>query len=280
MHGQVRELCANYGKLDILWFDFSYEDMSASAWGAEELVRIVRERQPDVLIDNRLETSGGGFGSIVTVAPNSYSGDFVSPEQVIPVEGIRTTDGAPVPWEACVTLNNHWGYAANDRSWKTPAQLITKLVECVAKGGNLLLNVGPDARGVIQRDAVERLHRVGEWLAVNGESVFGAGPAGLGTPEWGYYTRTDTAIYAHVLRPPIGPLALTGGLCKSSIVRLSLLADGRELTLCDAWVIAEYPTIPFVQFGEVAHFTYVLPDQIDTVIKIELCGSASSRDAT
>ncbi|SEE10957.1 alpha-L-fucosidase [Streptomyces sp. TLI_105] len=269
LHGQVRELCTNYGKLDILWFDFSYEGMGPEQWGAADLVAMVRELQPDVIMDNRLETSGEGMGSIVTDEPTSYCGDFVSPEQVIPVEGFHTPDGTPVPWEACVTLNNNWGYAAADDLWKSPEQVITKLVECVAKGGNLLLNVGPDARGTIQPEAAERLRRIGHWLEANGESVYGAGPAGFGSPEWGYYTRSGSTVYAHVLRAPIGPLPLTG-VPKDAIERISLVADGQELKLCEEWVVASYPDIPFVQFGEVGHFTYPLPDPVDTVVRIEL----------
>ncbi|MGV9777899.1 alpha-L-fucosidase [Streptosporangium sp. NPDC003464] len=278
MHGQIRELCSNYGKLDILWFDFSYEGMGPEEWGAQELVETVRELQPTVLIDNRLEADGGGPGSIVTGTPSDYSGDFASPEQLIPVEGIRAQDGSPVPWEACITINNNWGYTAGDDAWKSPEQLITKLVECVAKGGNLLLNVGPDAHGRIQPEAVERLHAIGAWLAVNGESIYGAGPAGLDTPEWGYYTRTDTALYAHVLRAPIGPLALTGGLAKDSIARISLPADGRQLRLSDAWVVKSYTDIPFVEFGEVGHHTYPMPDPIDTVVRIELADQLRPSD--
>ncbi|WP_406448304.1 alpha-L-fucosidase [Streptomyces sp. NBC_00876] len=270
LHGQIRELCTDYGPLDILWFDFSYPDMGPAQWGAQEIVDMVRDLQPDVLIDNRLETSGGGLGSIATNTPNPYSGDFVSPEQVIPVDGIRGQDGMPVPWEACVTLNNSWGHCADDGLWKTPQQLITKLVECVAKGGNLLLNIGPRPDGTLQPEAEQRLRAIGAWLDTNGESIRGAGPAGLGTPEWGYYTRTANAVYAHVLRAPIGPLALSGGIPKDRIARMTSLADGRELQLCDSWVIDSYPNLPFVQFGEIGHHTYPLPDPVDTVIRIEL----------
>ena len=88
MHGQVRELCTNYGKIDIMWFDFSYDDMTGEKWKADELVKMIRSYQPDVLIDNRLEASGDGFGSIVEDNPNPWSGDFASPEQIIPPEGI------------------------------------------------------------------------------------------------------------------------------------------------------------------------------------------------
>ena len=81
MHGQIRELCTNYGKIDIFWFDFSYDDMRGEKWKATELVRMIRSYQPDVLMDNRLEVSGEGFGSLATQNPSEYSGDFVSPSR-------------------------------------------------------------------------------------------------------------------------------------------------------------------------------------------------------
>lgn len=93
MHGQVRELCTNYGKLDMMWFDFSYDDLTGEAWRASELVRMVRSLQPDIIIDNRLEVSGSGFGSIATDEPLEYSGDYVSPEQIIPQTGFKDSRG-------------------------------------------------------------------------------------------------------------------------------------------------------------------------------------------
>lgn len=95
-------------------------------------------------------------------------------------------------------------------------------------------------------------------------------PAPQGSaPPSGYYTRTGSTVYAHVLRAPIGPLPLTG-VPKDRIERVTLLADGRELKLCEEWVLASYLDILFVQFGEVGHFIYPLPDPVDTVVKIEL----------
>ena len=106
---------------------------------------MVRSLQPSVIIDNRLEASGESLGSIAGGEPEEYAGDFTSPEQLIPPEGVRDARGRALPWEACITMNNHWGYAAADHAWKPPRQLLRKLVECVSKGGNLILNVGPDA---------------------------------------------------------------------------------------------------------------------------------------
>ncbi len=142
MHGQVKELVTGYGKLDILWFDFSYDDMCGEKWKATELIKMVRKYQPDVIIDNRLEGGGGKHGSIATENPLIYSGDFASPEQIIPPCGVRNEKGEMIPWELCATMNNHWGYCNFDYEYKPAGMLIRKLVECVSKGGNMLLMWG------------------------------------------------------------------------------------------------------------------------------------------
>ena len=163
MHGQVRELCTNYGKIDIMWFDFSYDDLRGEAWRATDLVRMIRSLQPDVMIDNRLEVSGEGFGSLLTAHPTEYCGDFVSPEQIIPPKGIFDELGNRAVWEACITMNNHWGYCHGDHFFKSAPLIVRKLVECVSKGGNLLVNVGPDARGNIPPQSLQILSQQGPY---------------------------------------------------------------------------------------------------------------------
>lgn len=192
MHNQVREICTNYGKLDVLWFDFSYDTLRGEAWKATELIKMVRKLQPDVIIDNRLEVSGEGYGSLAAGNPTPYHGDFVSPEQMIPPNGIQDVNGNDIAWESCVTMNNHWGYCANDHFFKPAPMLIKKLVECVSKGGNLLLNVGPDARGNIPEESIERLAEIGKWMKKNGESIYGCGKAGIEKPDFGRVTRHGT----------------------------------------------------------------------------------------
>ena len=270
MHNQIEEIVTNYGKLDILWFDFSYEDMFGEKWQATKLTEMVRQNQPTVIIDNRLETSGEGFGSIVTDKISDYSGDFVSPEQIVPHEGIRNYKGEFVPWELCITMNNSWGYNPTDYLYKSSKTLIRKLVDCVSKNGNMLLNVGPDAKGVIPEPSLKILNDFNQWMNKNGESIYGCGYAeGLPKPDWGYYTQKGKTIYAHVLEQPIGPLALLG-ISEDKVKCMSLLHDGSEIRVSKSWTTKAYENILFVQFGEVAHFTYPLPDEIDTVIKIEL----------
>ena len=108
--------------------------------------------------------SGEKNGSIVTDHPNIYSGDFASPEMIIPPGGMKDLNGKPIPWELCATMNNHWGYCYYDHTYKTSQTIIRKLVECVSKGGNFILNVGPDAKGRIPKESQEILTQVGEWM--------------------------------------------------------------------------------------------------------------------
>lgn len=270
MHDQVRELCTNYGRLDLLWFDFSYADMAGDTWRATELVTMIRQLQPNALMDNRLETSGAGFGSLVTDTPSVYSGDFVSPEQIVPPGGIVRADGTPVPWEACITTNNHWGFNPDDHEFKPAALLIRQLVECVSKGGNLLVNVGPDARGRIPAESAAALRGVGAWLAVNGESIYGAGPAPYARPDWGAYTERDGTLYAHLLLPPVGPIPLTGGVPEKVVTGATRLADGYAVPRCTDFLVQPFADIAFLQQGAEPTFTYRQPDDVDTVFAIRL----------
>ncbi|WP_347297664.1 alpha-L-fucosidase [Dolosigranulum savutiense] len=272
MHGQIEELLTQYGLLDILWFDYSYDDMTGEKWQATKIMEMVRKHQPQAITDNRLETSGSGQGSIVTDSITDYSGDFVSPEQLVPHEGIRNHAGKFVPWELCVTMNNNWAYNPTDYLYKSPKTLIRKLVECVSKNGNMLLNVGPDALGVINDESQYILREFGQWMEDHKESIYGCGYADIPKPEWGYYTRNDHIIYAHVFEDPIGPLALTG-IDKDQVESVRWLHDDSEVKISNSWTTESYQDVLFVQFGEVPHFTYPLPNKIDSVLKITLKGS-------
>ena len=236
-------------------------------------MQMVRRHQPDVIIDNRLEGSGEGFGSLVTEQPAYYSGDFASPEQLLPPEGIRNVRGERVPWELCATMNNNWGYNPYDTNYKPASMLIRKLVECVSKGGNLILNVGPDANGRFPTQSCAILDEIGAWMAVNGESIYGCGSADVPKPDWGWYTKKTGRIYAHVLDCPLGPLALTG-LDPNRIGRVRRLADGSEVIRGESWVTNAYAGLAFVTLGAVPQFTYPLPDKTDTVLEIEYSDAA------
>ncbi len=267
MHAQVRELCTNYGKLDLMWFDFSYDNLRGDAWRATKLTQMVRSLQPGIVLNNRLEVSGEGFGSLAACRPTPYHGDFVSPEQILPPQGLRDAEGKPLVWESCVTMNNHWGYCAEDHFYKPASMLIRNLVTCVSKGGNLLLNVGPDANGCFPKESQEILKSIGAWMAKNGDSIYGCGPSGLDMPEYGRITRRGSTLYYHIFDNPIGPLPLFGAQ-KERITAIRRLADGSEVPLSDSWVHSDYPGLAFANLGP----DPVLPDPIDTVLEVRYDG--------
>ncbi|GHU64197.1 alpha-L-fucosidase [Spirochaetia bacterium] len=268
MHGQIKELLTNYGKIEVMWFDFSYADMKGPKWKSQELISMVRSLQPWLITDNRLEGSGEESGTILTANPSDFAGDFACPEQMIPPKGIINELGDPVPWEACITLNNHWGYCAEDHHWKDAQMVVRMLTECVSKNGNLLLNVGPDAKGRIPRASVEILEEVGRWMDDNGESIYGAGIAEYEKPEWGRFTQKGKKLYAHVLD------AQAGGIClpnlAGKIEKLRLLSDGSEIKPAQYWNLAEYPQHAYFFINGHSFDNYPLPDPKDTVVEITL----------
>ena len=265
MHAQVREICTGYGKLDLLWFDFAYDDMRGETWRGTELVQMVRSLQPGVLIDNRIEVSGEGFGSLYQCAPNAYHGDFVTPEKMIPPQGIRDIRGEPMVWEACVTMNNNWGYCADDLYYKPAPLLIKKLVECVSKGGNMILNVGPDGKGNIPAQSQQILQQIGTWMAKNRNSIHNCGRAEVEKPEYGRVTQNGNRLYFHMFENTLGPVPLMG-LKREEIGKIRMLATGEEIPISTSWVHSDYPQIVFADLGE----DPVLPDPVDTVLEIEL----------
>jgi alpha-L-fucosidase len=267
MHGQIREICTNYGKLDLLWFDFAYGDLRGEAWRGTELVSMVRTLQPDVLIDNRIEVSGEGFGSLYQCDPKPYHGDFVTPEKFIPPQGIRDVQGNPMVWEACITMNNNWGYCPEDKHFKSAPLLIKKLVECVSKGGNMILNVGPDGDGNIPKESLEILSQIGDWMGKNGESIKNCGPAGLDKPEFGRITRNGNRLYFHIYENTLGALPLLG-VKKEDVRSMRLLGSDQSVGISTSWVHSDYPQILFADLGEDPN----LPDPIDTVLEVLLKG--------
>jgi alpha-L-fucosidase len=242
--------------------------MKGAKWKAQELMDMVRSLQPHLIVDNRLEGSGEKSGTILTANPSDFAGDFACPEQMIPPGGIKNELGESVPWEACITLNNHWGYAAPDQHWKSAEMVVHMLVECVSKDGNLLLNVGPDAKGRIPKASVDVLEETGRWMARNGGSIYGCGGSAYEKPEWGRFTQKGKKLYAHILE------AQAGGIClpnlAGKIEKLRLLTDGSEIKIGQYWNLAEYPAHAFFFLNQQSFDNYPLPDPKDTVVEITL----------
>ena len=269
MHGQIRELLTGYGHLDIMWFDFSYDKMAGDTWKAQELISMVRSLQPHLIIDNRLEGSGEKSGTILTDNPSDFAGDFACPEQMIPPAGVVNESGESVPWEACLTLNDNWGYCAADQHWKPVDMVIRMLVECVSKNGNLLLNVGPDAKGRIPHASVQILEEVGGWMEKNSQSIYGCGMADFPKPEWGRFTQNGSKLYAHIYEPQAGAICLMN--MEGKVKKARLLADDSEVRIpAKEWNLSEYNDHSFLYLKPGHGNNYPLPDKIDTVVEITL----------
>src|SRR5690349_15056730 len=161
LHGQVTELLTKYGDVGVMWFDGQWEGTWTHELG-KALYDKCRGLQPNVIVNNRVE---GWSGEKIL----DHLGDFGTPEQEIPATGIPGQD-----WESCITMNDNWGYNAQDHHFKSAEELIGLLVETASKGGNLLLNVGPRADGTFPEESVERLTAIGRWMRVNGGAIYGS----------------------------------------------------------------------------------------------------------
>ena len=269
MHNQVYELMTNYGKIDLLWFDFSYENHIGRDWKGEELLTMVRSLQPDIIINGRLEANGESYGSALSDNPSIFTGDFTCPEMIIPPYGLKTPSGRLIPWEACYTLNNNWGYAPFDLHYKTSSQIIKKLVECTSKNGNMIVNISPHSKGNIPGIQKEILNRVGTWMKKNSESIYGCGMAeDLPKPEWGRYTRKGNKVYAHITEESIGAIALPG--LKGRVKKARRLADGFEMRMLTPWVAKEFPDYEFMNYSVPECFSFTVDQTSVEVIEIEL----------
>jgi len=166
---QLRELLTHYGDFPaVIWFDTPTVDMTPALAG--EIVALLNQHK-NLIWNNRL---GGG-----------YKGDTETPEQYIPAQGYPGRD-----WEACMTMNDTWGYKSYDMNFKSTETLLRNLIDIASKGGNYLLNIGPDSKGNVPPAEVERLHQVGQWLAVNGEAIYGTKPTLFGE-EAGSFSKTE-----------------------------------------------------------------------------------------
>lgn len=168
---QVKELLTNYGDVAVLWWDTPASMTDDAANKLNALLAL----QPDIITNDRLKR------------PN-FPGDHKTPEQRIP--NLKDLDGTD--WETCMTMNGTWGYKSYDKNYKSPQTLIRNLVDIASKGGNFLLNVGPTAEGEFPQESIDILQKMGEWMKVNGEAVYGTKASPWGLFEWGRCTKKET----------------------------------------------------------------------------------------
>ena len=224
LKNQVREILTNYGKIDVLWLDYSFPGQFGKGrydWGSVELIKMVRELQPEILVNDRLDLKDywGGW-------------DFTTPEQ-FKVQSWPEVDGKKIPWETCQTFSGSWGYYRDEHTWKDNKQLLVLLIESVSKGGNVLLNVGPTARGTFDHRADEALAGMGEWMKFNDRSIYGCtqAPEDFEVPEHTIitYNPETNRLYIHLLDYPITNFRLPG--YKGKVKYAQFLHDASEINI-------------------------------------------------
>lgn len=235
MRDQVTELLTNYGKIDILWFDFSYSHSNGSGdkawmkgkgksdWEADELIATARALQPDIIINNRTEIEQ----------------DLWTPEQYQPNTWVTHEEtGELVTWEACQTFSGSWGYCRDEMTWKSPEMLIRMLVNTVSCGGNLLMNVGPTSRGYLDYRAEEALKVYADWMKYNSRSIYGctmAEPEFVAPPDCRYTQSAEgDRLYVHIFAYPFAHLRLPG--LAGKVEYAQFLHDGSEVLFTEAGI--------------------------------------------
>ena len=220
---QIKELLTNYGNIGVMWFDGEW----IPEWSEEQgrdLYTFIKKIRPDIIINNRVGVGRKGMAGMTK--EGAFAGDFGTPEQEIPATGFPGMD-----WESCITMNDTWGFKKSDSKWKSAATMIHMLIDTSSKGGNLLMNVGPTAEGLIPAPSAERLAEVGKWMKVNSESIYGSAPSPFKALAFGKATQKPGKVYLHVYTwPKDGTLAVP---LKNKVTNAYLLAD-REKSLTTA----------------------------------------------
>jgi alpha-L-fucosidase len=249
-HGLIRELMSNYGKIDILWYDVDWP-LSAEQWESEKMNQMVFELQPDIIVNNR----------------NGLPGDFSTPEQHIQAAAKGRA------WEACMTLNDSWGYHKADDNWKTPKTIVNNLITCAHGGGNYLLNIGPKPDGSIPEESVAILQAVGKWTGPNATAIYGSERSNFNQHVYANFTQRGNTVYAHIDDWPGDtpaeqwlpfyepPSVISFGGFRTKVKSVQLLAGGKPVAFMQDDLSLRLTGLPAVA-----------PDQPATVIVVECEG--------
>jgi alpha-L-fucosidase len=223
LYKQVEQLLTEYGKIDLLFFDYTSKYKESSEWQAEKLLELIYSLQPDILVNDRLSYDK---------TPVFY-GDYCTPEISLPNQQPVISDKS-CDWETCMTMNENWGYNATDKAFKNSNTVVRSLIHCSSMNGNLLLNIGPDAMGKIPQESVDILAEVGKWMKKYDNTIYETTASKLTPPIGCYYTRKDDqTLYLHLVNPLMGDLILPQ--LNGKVESIKVLADGSEVPLITFW---------------------------------------------
>ncbi len=239
IHGQVGELCTNYGKVDVLWYDVNWP-LTPAGWESEKMNRMVRQLQPDILLNNRA----------------GIPEDFTTPEQHI--------QAYDYPWESCMTMNDSWGFNAGDDNWKSPKTIVRNLLTCTRDHGNYLLNIGPKGDGSIPEPSIQALSAVGRWMDTHGDLIHKADRCQVKSSEMCAFTRQGNTLFVHTYFWP-GETVSVGGL-KAKVLSAKLYPTGETVKFEQSEWRVKFVGLP-------AH----APDSIATTIAVE-CDREPTQD--
>ena len=203
-HGLIREIMSHYGPIDVLWYDVDWP-LTAQGWESEKMNRMVFNLQPKIIVNNR----------------NGLPGDFSTPEQHIQAAQKGRA------WEACMTMNDSWGYQRADDNWKSAKTIVRNLIQCSHGGGNYLLNIGPKGDGSIPEESVKALTTTGEWMKKYGSTIYGSDPCQVSRSVYAGFTRKGNTLYMHVYFWPGNYVAISGLMTKVKSARY--LATGENI---------------------------------------------------
>ena len=255
LYDSVEQLMTEYGKIDILFWDYCTEWKRPEYFKPDELLAMIRKHQPDIIINDRM--------TVDRTTHHKYAGDYRTPECAVP-------NRAPSEmWEACASATSSWGYIKGDNTYKSAETVATALMGCVSKNGNLLLNFAPDGDGVIQENAVRTMKELAVWFQNNGEAVYGCHKSEIPAPDLYCLTQKGKYIYLYLPFVPIGHIMVPALRGRSS--RAVLLRTGKE---CNVSMWGLDHAMPFE--------CRIVPDRDvrpGDVIRIELDGTYFENDS-
>jgi len=221
LYDTVEQLMTDYGKIDILFFDYTSKHKDSSEWNPAKLLDMIYRLQPEIMVNDRLSFD-----------KKSFQGDYCTPEVSVPNAPLKL-NGVPCLWETCMTMNTKWGYLRGDTDYKTINSILSALTNCISKNGNLLLNVGPDEKGLIPQGSISIMKHLAKWFECHAEAIHGTSMSEYRAPDGCFYTQKDNYLYLYLPVQAMGDIILPQ--LNGKIEKAELMRTGEDVALVTHW---------------------------------------------